>query len=425
MSEGAFRWIIALGVSLCCVMSIASAYAMLAVLRIAKRVEGKVGPVVDKAGPVLDSAKALVDDVRPKIHDMVVRADEITVSARDQVARLDILVTEVSESARLQMERIDIVVSDTVNRVQETTSAVQATILRPVREINGVVSGLRAGLSALGQEESGIGRSCYGGRGDVYLNFVDVHSHILPGLDDGAKSLEDSVEMLRMAVGSGTTDIVASPHADNEFHFDPEMVAKKIEELRLAVNGSIRIHTGCDFHLSFDNIQDSLRNPTKYAINHKRYVLVEFSDLLIPRTTDDVFYQMQAAGMIPVITHPERNMLLQKRIDQLAIWAESGCLVQVTAQSFLGRFGKQAKAFADRLLMQGLAHIVASDAHDTKYRPPVLSEAYAYVVNACGQERAERLFVTNPGAILTGALLVNVEEPAIPAKKWYQIGRKR
>jgi hypothetical protein len=149
MSEGAFRWIIAAGVLLCCAMSIASAYAMLAMFRITKRLEGKVVPVADKVGPALDSARALLEDVKPKIHDMVVRADEITVSARDQVAKLDMLVTDVTENARLQMERIDVVVSDTVNRVQETTAAVQSTILKPVREINGVVSGLRAGLSAL------------------------------------------------------------------------------------------------------------------------------------------------------------------------------------------------------------------------------------------------------------------------------------
>lgn len=226
--------------------------------------------------------------------------------------------------------------------------------------------------------------------------------------------------MLRLAVDNGTTDIVASPHANNEFQFDPEIVAGKIEELRAAVNGSIRIHAGCDFHLSFDNIQDSLRNPAKYAINHKKYILVEFSDLLIPKTTDDVFYQMQMAGMIPIITHPERNMLLQKRADKLEAWASSGCLLQVTALSFLGRFGKQAKAFADMLLMRGLAHIVASDAHDTKYRPPSLKEAYAYVAKARGEACAERLFVTNPAATLTGAPVEAFAEPPAPAGKWYQ-----
>ncbi len=226
--------------------------------------------------------------------------------------------------------------------------------------------------------------------------------------------------MLRLAVDNGTTDIVASPHANNEFKFEPEIVAGKIEELRQAVNGSIRIHSGCDFHLSFDNIQDSLQNPSKYTINHKTYVLVEFSDLLIPKTTDDVFYQMRSAGMIPIITHPERNMLLQKRLDKLEAWVESGCLLQVTAQSFLGRFGKLAKTFADRLLQKGLVHIVASDAHDAKYRPPSLKQAYEYVSKACGEGRAGRVFIKNPSAALTGAALEIDDEPPASPKKWYQ-----
>jgi protein-tyrosine phosphatase len=239
-------------------------------------------------------------------------------------------------------------------------------------------------------------------------------------VDDGSQSLEQSIEMLRAAAEAGTADIVASPHANNEFKFDPDVVAAKLEELRAATAGLIRIHTGCDFHLSYDNIQDALRHPSKYTINHKKYVLVEFSDLLIPRTTDDVFYQMQNAGMIPIITHPERNMLLQKRLEKLEEWAGNGCLLQVTGYSFLGRFGKQAKAFADLLLQKGLVHIVASDAHDTKHRPPSLKEAYEYVAKQSGAERAALLFVTNPGATLTGDPVETYVAAAPPPKKWYR-----
>lgn len=225
--------------------------------------------------------------------------------------------------------------------------------------------------------------------------------------------------MLRLAAADGTADIVASPHANNEFRFDPELIAAKMEELRSAVNGAVRIHAGCDFHLSYDNILDAIEHPTKYTINHKRYVLVEFSDLLIPRTTDDVFEQMQSAGMIPIITHPERNMLLQQRLPKLEAWAESGCLLQVTALSLLGRFGKQAKAFTDLLLSKDLAHIVASDAHDTRYRPPQLKAAFEYVSKMCGPERAERLFITNPAATLTGDPIDMTREPSPGPKKWY------
>ncbi len=149
MSEDAFRWVVALGVSLCWVAALVMAWSVFNILRAVKRLEVKITPVVDKAGPILDSAKALVDDARPKINDMIARADEIVVSARDQMARLESLVTEASDSARLQIERIDLAVGDTVNRVQETTAAVQSTILRPVREVNGVVSGLRAAISTL------------------------------------------------------------------------------------------------------------------------------------------------------------------------------------------------------------------------------------------------------------------------------------
>ncbi len=111
--------------------------------------EKKIIPVTEKAGLTLDSARALVDEARPKIHDLLARVDEITVSARDQVARLDAFVTEATESARGNLQRIDLVVNDTVEKVQETTTAVQTTILRPVREVNGVVSGFRAALSVL------------------------------------------------------------------------------------------------------------------------------------------------------------------------------------------------------------------------------------------------------------------------------------
>jgi protein-tyrosine phosphatase len=239
-------------------------------------------------------------------------------------------------------------------------------------------------------------------------------------VDDGSKSLEESLEMLRVAAASGATDIVATPHANYEFAFEPEVVARKVEELRQAAGDLIRIHSGCDFHLSFDNIRDALEFPTKYSINHKNYLLVEFSGLLVPDSTDDVFHQMLDAGIIPIITHPERNAILQRRIEKIEDWVRFGCLVQVTGHSFLGRFGKQAKAFADLLLRRDLIHIVASDAHDVKYRPPSLKEAFEYVSKQRGSECAGMLFASNPGATLTGVPIQRQEFEPAPAKKWYQ-----
>src|SRR6202142_3401437 len=121
-------------------------------------------------------------------------------------------------------------------------------------------------------------------------SMIDIHSHVLPGLDDGARSLEQSIAMIRIAAETGTTDLVASPHANLEFHFDPERVEERLAELEKA-GGGVRLHRGCDFHLYFDNIHDALAHPTKYTINHKGYLLVEFPDLLIAKSTPEVFSQ--------------------------------------------------------------------------------------------------------------------------------------
>ncbi len=250
---------------------------------------------------------------------------------------------------------------------------------------------------------------------------VDIHSHILPGVDDGSPALETSLAMLEMAAADGITDIVATPHANHEYAFQPLVIEEKIRELSAHMGDRIRIHRGCDLHLSFDNIQDALANPTRYTINHRRYLLVEFSDLLIPKTSGEVFFRMLSAGIVPIITHPERNHLLHTRIEMLEAWVQSGCLLQVTALSFFGRFGKQAKSFGDELMRRGLVHIVASDAHDTEHRPPQLREAYAHVVATHGSAVGERLFVTNPMATLIGDPIVHQDPPPPePKKPWYR-----
>lgn len=248
---------------------------------------------------------------------------------------------------------------------------------------------------------------------------VDIHSHILPGVDDGPETLEDALAMVRMAAAAGTTDIVATPHADLQFRFQPELVHQKIAELTDACGNIPRIHSGCDFHLHWDNIRDALENPARYTINHKRYLLVEFSELLIPKSTDEVFDRMLAAGITPVVTHPERNGLLHRRIEQIAGWVTRGAFVQITGQSFLGRFGREAKSVSEELMKRRLVHFIASDAHDTRRRPPVLTEARQYVAKHYGEERAERLFTANPGKTLTGDDLDPEPEMQPKPRKWY------
>jgi protein-tyrosine phosphatase len=207
--------------------------------------------------------------------------------------------------------------------------------------------------------------------------------------------MEDAVSMARVAAEAGTTDIVATPHANDRYAYHPETVRAKAAELQQACIAGIRIHWGCDFHLSFGNVKDALQNPTKYTINGGSYLLIEFSDLGIPPTTSAIIDQMFSVGIIPIVTHPERNPILQMKLPMLADWVARDCLLQVTADSFLGRFGKAAAKAADQLMARSLVHVAASDAHDVRYRTPVLSKGYEHIAKRYSPEHAETLFVRN------------------------------
>ena len=253
---------------------------------------------------------------------------------------------------------------------------------------------------------------------------IDIHSHVLFGLDDGARTIEDSIAMVRMAAEHGTTDLVATPHANLQFKFEPEQIAERLAKVQEAVGGALRLYTGCDFHLSFDNIQDSIDHPRKYTINQQRYLLVEFSELLIFKNTEDIFARLRDAGMTPIITHPERNGLLRQRIENIAKWVDEGTRVQVTAQSLTGTFGKRAQDFSRELLDRRLVHVIASDGHDCVRRPPVMDQARDWLRKHYGEAVAEVLCVTNPGAALSGAAMVlpDVESPS-SVRKWYEFWR--
>jgi len=248
---------------------------------------------------------------------------------------------------------------------------------------------------------------------------IDIHSHILYGMDDGARTRDDSIAMLRVAAESGTTDLVATPHANLEYRYDPALIRERLEELADA--SPVRLYSGCDFHLSFDNIQDAIDHPRKYTINEKSYLLVEFSDMLIFRNTTEIFGRLQDAGMIPVITHPERNGLLRQRIESIEAWIEAGARVQLTAQSLTGIFGSRAEQFCETVLDRGLAHFVASDAHDREHRPPKLDEAHAWLTKRYGESAANLLCIQNPKAALDGEPVQHME--ASEPRKWYQLWR--
>jgi len=249
---------------------------------------------------------------------------------------------------------------------------------------------------------------------------VDIHSHVLYGLDDGAKDKEMSIAMLRLAAANGTTDIVATPHSDLKYPFKPDEIEVQLAEFA-KLDDVPRIHRGCDFHLSFDNIQDLFEHPLRYTINGHGYLLVEFANQAIPARIGDVLRRMLGMGICPVITHPERNALLANGLLQIAEWVESGCRVQVTAQSFAGRFGKSAQVAARNLMDRDLVHFVASDAHDLENRPPTLRAAFQSVSSEYGEERADALFRTNPAKVLTGQPVTIAAKGFAKPRQWFKL----
>jgi protein-tyrosine phosphatase len=237
-------------------------------------------------------------------------------------------------------------------------------------------------------------------------NMVDIHSHILPEVDDGAKSWEMAVEMCRMAAADGITHVVATPHSNDQFHYDRRAHEALLAELRERVHGEIELSLGCDFHLSFDNIVALRRNPAEFCIGRTRYLLVEFSDFGISRQLLQTLEEFLDQGLVPIVTHPERNRMLQSQPETVVAMAEVGCVIQVTAGSFAGSWGRGPRKVSEWLLKKGAVHVLASDAHDPEHRKPILSRGRAVVAELVGDEVADLLVRKNPGAIVRGESLV-------------------
>jgi protein-tyrosine phosphatase len=230
---------------------------------------------------------------------------------------------------------------------------------------------------------------------------VDIHTHILPGADDGARTLEIAKEMCAMAAKDGTTHLVATPHANDEFAYDRVRNQESLDRLQQEV--SIKLTLGCDFHLSYENIRAAQKDPQTFTIGGTKYLLVELSDFGAWIGVAEGIHELQQAGIVPVLTHPERNPVLQRNQDHILKLAEMGCLIQVTASAFTGFWGETIQRLAEWLLKKKAVHVVASDAHDIKNRPPILSAARKQLMELAGEAMAEKLVNTNPAAIVAGA----------------------
>jgi protein-tyrosine phosphatase len=246
---------------------------------------------------------------------------------------------------------------------------------------------------------------------------IDIHCHILPGLDDGSRSWDMTLKMCHLAIQDGITHIVATPHADDTYAYSRDLARDLVTELDNKFGDRLAFSVGSDFHFSFENIEDAIAHSRRYTIATTQYLLLELSDYGIPPQVRDGLLRLQAAGMIPIITHPERNAILQRTPERVLEWVDSGCLVQVTASAVTGFWGPIAKRVAMWLMEHGAVHVLATDAHDVKNRPPILSEGRDAVSKRFGGDFARVLVLDNPAAIIAGQPLPFSRRAAIQRLK--------
>jgi len=255
---------------------------------------------------------------------------------------------------------------------------------------------------------------------DVPAGPIDIHVHILPGVDDGAPDLDAAVRMVEVAARDGIAGLVATPHGTEWRRVgNRDQFLARLARVKAAVAAagiSVKIYPGQEAWLG-PNLLDQLGGGYAFTLNDSRYILVEVPFTHCPTETEDLTFRLLAHGYVPIMAHPERNAELARDLDRVCRLIELGMRFQITAGSLLGHFGPGPKAAAERYVRYRLAHFLASDAHHPNGpRAPQLSQARRLVETLAGRDYAELLTVRNPAAAVADAELV-VPEPERPHQK--------
>lgn len=232
---------------------------------------------------------------------------------------------------------------------------------------------------------------------------IDLHSHILPGCDDGARDLDTAIAMARIAERDGVRIMACTPHImPGLYHNEAEGIRARVAQLQKALMQEgigLKLAMGADVHVAPDLVE-KLRAGVVPTLNGSRYFLLEPPHEVVPPNFEKLVQRLLEAGYVPILTHPERLTWAASRYDIIDRVNRAGCLIQITASSLLGGFGTRAQELAQRMLDEGRVDILASDAHGDQGRVPGLSRARAFVAERHGTELADMLVVRKPAQIL-------------------------
>ena len=232
---------------------------------------------------------------------------------------------------------------------------------------------------------------------------IDVHCHLLPGIDDGARDLQMALKMAGIARDDGITDVVCTPHIyPGMYENDAPGIRAAVASLQTHLDAAgidLRLAVGADAHL-VPELGAGIETGRVPTLAGSRYLLLEPPHHVAPPRFEETVFELMASGLVPVITHPERLTWVETHHEVFVRLAERGCWMQVTAGALTGRFGPRVSYWADRFVCEGRAHILATDAHHPTRRPPLLREARAAAEKLVGAEQATHMVLTRPAMIL-------------------------
>lgn len=249
-----------------------------------------------------------------------------------------------------------------------------------------------------------------------WVLMIDIHAHILPGVDDGSESMQTSIQMAKMAAESGVHTLIVTPHCNKEGTFDNfydeyfierfQTLAKEIEQ----ENIPLQVLPGMEVYAT-EEVPRLLHKGKLITLNHSRYLLMEFGNYQDLSLLEFLFQELSDLGLHPIIAHPERYPYVQQHPDMVCDWLERGCYLQVNKGSLFGSFGRKARNTSFYLLNHDLVSCIASDAHSQFRRNTDMTETYEYIQNNYSKKYADLLLEENPKCILENQELIKTIRP--------------